>query len=409
MNPSAAHLVQNQNAYALVIGIGAYQNENISPLNFTRADAQGFYDLLTDPQRVGFPKQNVRLLLDGEATRTRILNSFYEWLFEEVTGEKDSTVMIFFAGHGGEELDKCDRKSGKKICYYLPWDANKRDLASTGISETDFTRLVDTLQSQRVVMFLDACHSGGLADGARDITLAGPKYEYSQLARGEGRAVIAASQREQLSWEDPQLQHGIFTYHLLEALRGKADANGDGFVSIREVEAYLEKEVPRSARRLGKAVQEPFFATKLTRDILLTVDLARVRELDEERQKAERARLDATATRRRQLLDLLNTNELPFKEYNEAMQLNEKSAEDFTPTERLLKDLLDSLLAGGIKPALYLATRAKIDADTGHFRRPPPLPPPRPPETRKPVFCIHCGHRNAPDNVFCFQCGKRLG
>ena len=407
MSKAAANLVQNENAYALVIGIGAYQNDNISALNFTRADAQGFYDLLTDPQRVGFPKQNVRLLLDAEATRTRILNSFYEWLFEEVTEEKDSTVMIFFAGHGGEELDKCDRKAGRKICYYLPWDANKRDLASTGISETDFTRLVDTLQSQRVVMFLDACHSGGLAEqGARDI-VAGPKYEYAQLARGEGRAVIAASQRDQLSWEDPKLQHGIFTYHLLEALRGKADANGDGYVSIREVETYLEREVPRSARRLGKEAQDPFFATKLTRDIILTVDPARVRQLDEAQKDAERQRLEEIATRRRKLLDLLNTNELPFKEYNEAMQLNEKNPENFTPTDQLLKDLLDSLLAGGIKPQLYLAARAKIYSDTDHFRRPPPPPPP-PPEPAKPVFCIHCGHRNAADNVFCFQCGQRL-
>jgi hypothetical protein len=43
---------------------------------------------------------------------------------------------------------------------------------------------------------------------------------------------------------------------------------------------------------------------------------------------------------------------------------------------------------------------------------PPPSPvpaPPSPPQPKlSPVFCIHCGARNVADNVFCFQCGKRL-
>jgi hypothetical protein len=44
-----------------------------------------------------------------------------------------------------------------------------------------------------------------------------------KLAKGEGRVVISASKPDQLSYEDANLGHGVVTYHLIDALSGKAD------------------------------------------------------------------------------------------------------------------------------------------------------------------------------------------
>ncbi|MBI4254682.1 MAG: caspase family protein, partial [Candidatus Rokubacteria bacterium] len=45
--------------------------------------------------------------------------------------------------------------------------------------------------------------------------------------------------------------HGIFTYYLVQGLRGAADANRDGIVSLQELYAYLEREVGRKSRAVG--------------------------------------------------------------------------------------------------------------------------------------------------------------
>lgn len=403
MNATDETPLRNDNAFALIIGIGQYENENIRKLNFTHADAEAFYALLTDPQRAGFREENVRLLLDAKATRNQILKSVNQWLYKQVT--PDSTVMIFFAGHGGEEQDKCDEETGKKAYYFLPWDADPEDMATTGISQSDFQKLLRTLRSQRMVIFLDACHSSGVARaGSRDIAMVtAPKYE--KFAEGEGRVVIAAARPEQCSWEDEELQHGIFTYHLLEAMRGKADANGDGYVSIQEVATYLQREVPRTVKRLGKEPQDPtFICESLTKDILLTVDSGLVKKRAQQQTEAEKQRLEDMQERRMKLVGLRNRNELPAKEFTEAMLLNEKAPEDYTATDTLLKEYLDLLLTGNMSAKLYVKTRAQIRADTPDA----PKPSPQPPKVSHPEFCIHCGGRNATDNVFCFQCGKRM-
>ena len=97
--------------------------------------------------------------------------------------------------------------------------------------------------------------------------------------------VIAAAKPEQRSWEDEKLQHGIFTYHLLEALSGKADNNEDGYVSIQEVVSYLQREVPRTVKLLGKEPQDPtMICESLTRDIVLTVDTERAKAKAQELQ-----------------------------------------------------------------------------------------------------------------------------
>lgn len=401
MTQPAEHTVRSDNAFALIVGIGAYQDERIPKLKYTHADAQAFYELLTDPQRSGFQKENVRLLLDADATHTKIRKSVNQWLYNQVT--PDSTVLIFFAGHGGQEQDKCEADAGKQAYYFLPWDADPEDLASTSLSQPDFERLLRTLKAQRMVMFLDACHSTGVAkSGGRDLSIvATPKYE--RLAEGEGRVVIAAAKPEQRSWEDEKLKHGIFTYHLLEALRGKADTNDDGYVSIQEVATYLQREVPRTVKLLGKEPQDPtMICESLTRDIILTVDAGRVKKRARELSEAGERQLREMQARRLRLVELRNGNELPLKEYTEAMLLNEKPAGEFTPTEKLLKEYLDLLLTDKISAPLYLQTRARIYSDTAHIKKPVPPPPPL------PVFCIHCGGRNAADNTFCFQCGKRL-
>jgi hypothetical protein len=48
-----------------------------------------------------------------------------------------------------------------------------------------------------------------------------------------------------------ELGHGIFTYYLLEGLKGAADRNRDGVISLQGLYEYVEREVTSKARSVG--------------------------------------------------------------------------------------------------------------------------------------------------------------
>ena len=64
-------------------------------------------------------------------------------------------------------------------------------------------------------------------------------------------AIITASQASEVSLEVPELGHGLFTHFLVQGLRGAADLDRDGIVSLQEVYQYLEQQVSQKSRAMG--------------------------------------------------------------------------------------------------------------------------------------------------------------
>jgi uncharacterized caspase-like protein len=82
--------------------------------------------------------------------------------------------------------------------------------------------------------------------------------------------IISASLPDQVSFELPKLNHGIFTYNLLEGISGKADFNQDGAVSlISEMYPYLSREVTQMAHSLGFR-QNPTLKCQVVGDLILS-------------------------------------------------------------------------------------------------------------------------------------------
>jgi len=111
------------------------------------------------------------------------------------------------------------------------------------------------IEAERVVTFLDASYSG--AAGGR--TFASKKTRsgsvddlfLERLARSKGRAIIASSRPSEVSIAGADLRHGFFTYYLLEGLKGAADLNRDGIVSLQELYEYVEQQVLHKSRAVG--------------------------------------------------------------------------------------------------------------------------------------------------------------
>ena len=249
--------------YALVVGIDDYADPDIPDLRFAENDAQGVYRLLTDPEYSLARPENVRYLGGRAATADSIKKAMYEHLINQAVRPEDMAIF-FYAGHG--DVGKHPIKGTEY--YMIPQNAELRNLFVTGIVKEDLQRLWSAISARRKIFISDACNSGGFT-GMR-----GRADEGLVEVLGEGKIVFSAARADQKSLELPKLSHGIFTFVLLQGLKGDADAgshgNGDGLVSVQELAGYMQREVPIEAKKAGGVQNPQIEFLEVTGDIILS-------------------------------------------------------------------------------------------------------------------------------------------
>ena len=157
--PAAAPVLPTRNQWAVVIGVGRYENRAIPSLRYTVADAEAIYQTLIGP--AGFKKDHVLLLTDTSERKPTLRN--IKWALGTFLGrsaQKDDTVLIFFAGHGAPEVDTRGLERDGLAKYLIPGDADPDDLYSTALPMDELQTIFQRIESERVVAFLDACYSG---------------------------------------------------------------------------------------------------------------------------------------------------------------------------------------------------------------------------------------------------------
>jgi len=255
--------------YALVIGITGYPKfQEADRLRFADADAGSFARFLETPAAGAFPEENVRLLLNQSATRAGIYEQI-AWISRRASG--DDLVYIFFAGHG--VLDD----SGQ--AYFMPYDGDPSDPYALGIRADTFLQdLRHRITAKQVVFFIDACHAAavyspdGLATrGGGNIVPALRAAWQEELAHlQELNMGFLAAASNQLSLEDAQLRHGIFTWYLIQGLQGAADANHDNRITAGELRDYLVDKV-ESYSRSHASLQTPTTSPAFDPDRVLAI------------------------------------------------------------------------------------------------------------------------------------------
>lgn len=237
-NVQIEYLSQRTDVYALVVGVGEYQSSSIDPLQFAAADAQSFHDYLRTPEGGGLGSDHIRLLLNGEATRDKILNAM-EWLASR--SFENDLVIIYMAMHGMVDQGEF---------YFLGYDSDPKSLFATGVKRSEVEALQQRLRSSKVVWFADACHSGSLGEDPQ-IAMRASRASSTNRLLGEiakarnGLAMFMSAQYDQYSQESPKWGggHGVFTYYLLKGLRGEADRNSDSFVTLSELYDFVSRQV----------------------------------------------------------------------------------------------------------------------------------------------------------------------
>jgi uncharacterized caspase-like protein len=232
--------------WAVIVGISEYENKTIPPLHFADADAEAFADFLRKPEGGGFSPDHMRVLVNKDATLANLKIAFVEFLSQAI--DKD-LVMIFFAGHGAPDPAR------PANLFFLTHDTDPSRLGTTAYPMWDMRTLLERqLSAKRIVVFSDACHSGGISTdyvtrGVNTSESNGVNQYLADLARSkEGIVMFTASAAGEVSQEFPDLGHGVFTYYLLEGMKGEADLNNDYTVTINELMQYVEDQVKRKTR-----------------------------------------------------------------------------------------------------------------------------------------------------------------
>ncbi|MDQ7782611.1 MAG: caspase family protein [Desulfomonilaceae bacterium] len=214
--------------YALVVGVSSYASKAVPKLRLSAKDAKDFAEFLSTQRRV-FKKTHVKLLVDEQATKKEVEKFLYHDLR---TAGKDDTVILFFSGHGSGDV----RTPGK--FYFLTHDSDPDYLHATAVDMSGL-RFLDRLDANKAVLIADACHAGGFTStGTKSIRP--PLKEFMEsFAESAGRVVLSSSKPDEYSQEKTNLANSVFTHYLLEGLRGAADINRDGIITLDEVYEYV--------------------------------------------------------------------------------------------------------------------------------------------------------------------------
>ena len=234
---------KRSNVWAVIIGINKYPN--VPALKYAVNDAKAFYQLLVDDNQV--PEQNVTLLLDDEASLGQLRSILGTVLKRKA--DKEDMVIIYFAGHGATERDAMSLDGDGLEKYILPYNARMNDLYASAIPMREISHIFNRIQSERLIFIADACYSG--ASGGRTVGAPGFRTNISdsfldRISKGKGRVIITASATNEVSVEDDNLRHGVFTYYLIEGLRGSADIDQDGLITVDEAYRYVSSKVKKA-------------------------------------------------------------------------------------------------------------------------------------------------------------------
>ena len=255
--------------WAIIIGISRVNNSELD-LKYADRDAEELYKLLLSPSGGGFEQDHIKKLINEQATKSeigRVLGSFLK------KPAREDLLIIYFACHGSPDPDRPEN------VYLLTFDTDPLDIAGTALPMEDIELSIRrNLLAERIVILADACHSAAIggAIGRRmatnDAQVINTYLQGISNAKA-GVALLTSAETSETAQEHEKWNggHGVFTYFLLEGMKGGADGYGrpkDGMVTVGELFDYVRENVKKATNNL----QHPAIGTnRFDRDLLLAV------------------------------------------------------------------------------------------------------------------------------------------
>ena len=238
--------MQNRNVFALLIGVGNYEEVNIANLPTYRMDLSLIGAALESGLKV--PHDNIRFMAgkdnDGFISTTDLAHAMAD--FQSKLGSED-IFIFYFSGHG----------------------RNKNIIFSNGQVELQsVVDYIDRLHAKSKLVILDCCYSGNFKGaGARIMTF----EEYMADFAGRGIAVMASSSADEVSRLGPNDNHSMFTGALSSAITLNRNTR-KGRISLDDIyEGMIRLVKAWNANNPGKE-QQPVFRSSIGGTIFFQVE-----------------------------------------------------------------------------------------------------------------------------------------
>ena len=231
--------------WAVLVGIEQYERAN--PLQFTINDVRLLGETLRE--RGGYEAGHILQITDDaldlnhRPLKRNLMSELAAWLKRPAEGD---TIIVYFSGHGFRASDGS--------MYLAPIYVDPADPAASGIPLAWLREQIAGCRAELKLLVLDACHAGSeKGDGganldARDLNL------FEGLEKVVTLASSTASEKSQIWAEKEQ---SLYSYWLVEGLKGHADNDGDGAVDIDELYQYVHRTVAHTAKVRFERAQTP--------------------------------------------------------------------------------------------------------------------------------------------------------
>ena len=237
--PAVTEGFRQPHTYLISIGIGSYRDQQAAARKSASLDAEmvsNYFQSLG-----GLPASNVRLLQDWKAIRSDIDEALLDWLPPHMN--KDAVVIVYFAGLASVA------STGET--FLIPYDGTATT-AARAYPLKNLEAALSRLKAKHTLFLFDGIVSPMGPDNRTKTTL--PQWNPT----GSSTIHVIGTSDTGRGLEDDQHRHGLFTYYLLQALRGEADTNRDGDVTLGETVAYLSQKVRWASKTHLNQEQRPF-------------------------------------------------------------------------------------------------------------------------------------------------------
>jgi hypothetical protein len=258
--------IPKENTIAIIIAIEDYRfakgATGIVPVKFARNDATKFKKLLLEEFEI--PEDNIIIWLDKDANKSALEDE----LKYQIRQLKSSDRFIFYySGHGFYQ-----NSNNKLTC----WDTHPTNLNGTTVSLKEI--LLDPLdqsECEQSLIFLDCC-STNLTESltGRDLISNFNDREFEVFVKSKNyHAIFMSCSPGEKSYPSELLQHGIWTYHLIEALKGNIpDAIiKDIYITDNSLKNYLSAAIPKfiTEKTTHRDTQRPYSKINASNDFLI--------------------------------------------------------------------------------------------------------------------------------------------
>ena len=249
-NPKIVNVVNlekviSRNLYLLATGISDYGKYPLN-LNYAGKDAKTIIQFIEESNYY-YDSVYVYPLYDSEATKEKIKENFEKI----ITRAKPEDIFVFyFAGHG---ISKYSKDSCDLDFYFWLYDkTNQYDEGNPGfaLSAVEAGQLISKIKANKQLLIIDACQSSAVIDNMfwqmKEKMLR--NRNFAKMSNLYGLNILTSSVSSRPAYENNSIEHGVFTYVLLEGMKGRA-SHDDEYITVGELKIFLDKELPAVCRK----------------------------------------------------------------------------------------------------------------------------------------------------------------